>query len=264
MEAIYEAAEGPARRFFFKRQWRRMFAFERTHFSRASWIAAVSAEDACLIRDDFNMPRVDVVDNGIDRDYFAAVNGDREANRILFLGALEWRPNLDALDLLMTRIFPQVRASEPTARLCIVGRNPPQELVRRVQTLEGIELHPDVPDVRPFLGQCGVMAVPLRIGGGSRLKILGVLACGLPVISTTVGAEGLKLEPGIDFVRVDGAEAMAMRSWRLRSPESVREMAKRGRQVVLENYDWDVQADKLDQVWLKCTGSEALACTSCS
>jgi polysaccharide biosynthesis protein PslH len=261
----YEATESPARRFFLKRQWQRMRAFERSHFPRASWIAAVSAEDASVIRDEFSMPRVDVVDNGIDRDYFAAVKDEREASRILFLGALDWRPNLDALDLLLTRIFPQVRASEPSAKLCIVGRHPPAALARRVQALEGIELHADVPDVRPFLGQCGVMAVPLRIGGGSRLKILEALACGLPVISTTVGAEGLKLEPGLDFVRADGVEAMANALVEaIRSPAPLREMAKKGRQVVLENYDWDAQADKLEQVWMKCIESEALACTSCS
>src|SRR5207244_9969553 len=86
-------------------------------------------------------------------------------------------------------------------------RNPPASLVKRAGELDRVELHADVPDVRPYLADCGVMTVPLRIGGGSRLKILEALACGLPVVSTRVGAEGLGLEPGMHY---DAAEEEAM------------------------------------------------------
>src|SRR6185436_17999070 len=103
------------------------------------------------------------------------------------------RPNLDAVQVLLDQIFPAVLAQHPNAILDIVGRNPPKGLAERVRAVPGARLHADVPDVRPFLAECGVMAVPLRIGGGSRLKILEALACGLPVISTRVGAEGLLL-----------------------------------------------------------------------
>src|SRR5205085_2821480 len=96
----------------------------------------------------------------------------RVPDRLLYLGSLDRRPNLDALEVLLDRIFPAVRAAHPTATLCIVGRTPPDWLVRRVRAAPGVELHADVPDVRPFLGDCGILAVPLRIGGGSRLKIL--------------------------------------------------------------------------------------------
>ncbi|HYV36789.1 MAG TPA: glycosyltransferase [Gemmataceae bacterium] len=248
----YDTAQGMFKRMFLKSQWRRMERFERLHFPRASWVVAVSPDDASILRNDFGVSNVDVVDNGIDRDYFASVNGNREANRILFLGALDWRPNLDAVNLLLDRIFPQVRAQEPSARLCVVGRNPPPGLVERLQTTPGVELHADVPDVRPFLGNCGVMTVPLRIGGGSRLKILEALACCLPVISSTVGAEGLSLEAGRDFARADEPEAMASTLVdAIRSPAPFRAMAENGRRVVLERYDWDALAIKLERVWEK-------------
>src|SRR5262249_39242389 len=148
------------------------------------------ADDAAIVRDTFGVPQVDVVDNGIDRAYFEAAQGRRDPNCVLFLGALDYRPNGDAVNLLLDRIFPAVRTQVPAARLCIVGRNPPAALVERVRGLEHVELHANVADVRPYLAASGVMAVPLRIGGGSRLKILEALACGLPVVSTRVGAEG--------------------------------------------------------------------------
>jgi polysaccharide biosynthesis protein PslH len=252
-QRYHATANGLPRRIFLKQQWRKMEHYERTHFQRASWVVAVAPDDAQIITKHFGMPRVDVVDNGIDRAFFETVHADRRDNRILFLGALDWRPNLDAVDLLLERIFPRVRASEPSARLCLVGRHPPPRLSRRVLAMPDVELHADVADVRPFLGQCGVMAVPLRIGAGSRLKILEALACGLPVISTTVGAEGLCLEPGQDFILADDPEAMANALVQaIRVPGPLRLMAEQGRQRVLQNYDWDVLAGKLEQVWEKC------------
>jgi glycosyltransferase involved in cell wall biosynthesis len=243
-----------------------MERFERAWFPRADWVVAVSPDDARLVREQFGMPRVDVVDNGIDRAYFEAIHAERDRCRILFLGALDWRPNLDAVELLLDRIFPQVLAQEPQARLCLVGRHPPPNLRQRVQGMSGVELHADVPDVRPFLGQSGVMAVPLRIGGGSRLKILEALASGLPVVSTTVGAEGLCLESGRDFVRADTAEELAAALVQaIRAPDALRDMARQGRQLVLERYDWEVLGEKLERVWEKCVrNEERTACMSCS
>ena len=129
--------------------------------------------------------------------------------QILFLGSLDWRPNLDAVDQLLATVFPAVRAQEPSARLCLVGRNPPEALQRRVQATPGVELHANVPDVRPFLAPSALMVVPLRIGGGSRLKILEAFAAGLPVVSTRIGAEGLNVENGSHLTVVENVEEMA-------------------------------------------------------
>jgi glycosyltransferase involved in cell wall biosynthesis len=266
-QRYYENAKGALQRMFLKQQWRKMEHFERAHFRQAEWVVAVSSDDARLIQERFNQPRVAVVDNGIDREYFAGIEGSHDPQRILFLGALDWRPNLDAVDLLLDRVFPQVIAQEPLARLVIVGRHPSARLVERARHVPGVELHADVPDVRPFLGQCGVMTVPLRIGGGSRLKILEALAAGLPVISTAIGAEGLCVEAGRDFVRADSPEEMAQALVQaIRRPEPIRAMANRGRHLVLDRYDWDALAVKLEQVWTRCVGlpREGRACASSS
>jgi hypothetical protein len=133
----------------------------------------------------------------------------------------------------------------------LVGLNPPAWLRRRVNGLRQIELHANVADVRPYIHQSSVMAVPLRIGGGSRLKILEALACGLPVVSTTIGAEGLSLESGRHLQIVGEVSAMASALVQvIRDPENALQMALNGRRVILERYDWDALAAKLEAVWL--------------
>jgi len=248
-----ESEPNPLRRWYIKQQWRKFVRFERRAFAAATRVVAVSEHDATLIRDRFGGRNVDVVDNGIDRKYFEAVQPAHDPKTILFLGSLDWRPNLDAVGLLLDRIFPAVRAAEPLARLCLVGRRPPPALVQKVRDVPGVELHADVPDVRPFLATSGVMVVPLRIGGGSRLKILEAMAAGLPVISTRVGAEGLDLVPGEHYIAADEPEAMAdaLVSW-IRDPRPARAMAERSRAFVLDRYDWDSLAQMLERVWLAC------------
>jgi glycosyltransferase involved in cell wall biosynthesis len=257
-QRYYETERSLARRWFIKNQWKKWQRFETRVFQEATRVVAVSPEDAAVIRDQFGMGRVDVVDNGIDRAYLEVVRPCPEPNRILFLGSLEWRPNLDAVGLLLDRVFPAVLALEPSARLSIVGRNPPPTLIQRVREMERVDLHANVPDVRPFLARSGVMAVPLRIGGGSRLKILEALAAGLPVVSTRVGAEGLCLDPGTHLAVVDDVDQVAAALVEaLHHPQQAHQMAERGRRFVLEHYDWDTLALKLDQVWERCLQSPA-------
>jgi glycosyltransferase involved in cell wall biosynthesis len=255
-QRYYENARGLLQRAFLQQQWRKFERYEQAAFRRATRVVAVSPEDARLIRERFGQPDVDVVDNGVDTAYFEQAAGVRDPRRILFLGALDWRPNLDAIDLLLERIFPEVHAQEPSAQLVIVGRNPPSALVRRAAATPGVELHASVADVRPYLAGAGVMAVPLRIGGGSRLKILEALACGLPVVASRIGAEGLALTPGIDFVQAEERDMAAALVEAIRKPAPLRAMAEHGRGIVREQYDWEVLARKLEASWEKCVAAE--------
>lgn len=253
----HDTEPNPVKKWYIKQQWRKFERFERRAFARAAGVIAVSKEDSHRIQDQFGGRRVKVVDNGIDRTYFEAVQPDPDPRQVLFLGSLDWRPNLDAVDLLLDRIFPAVRAEEPAARLLVVGRKPAESLLRRVAGTDGVELHANVPDVRPFLASSGVMVVPLRIGGGSRLKILEAMAAGLPVISTRVGAEGLELVPGRDYVAADDPETMVRELTAcIRDPGPAREAAERCRAFVLQRYDWDALASKLEQVWMKCVSRD--------
>lgn len=247
----YHATEqNPLKRWYIHHQWRKYEQFERHAFAQTSLLITVSELDAQTARQQFGAPRVVVVDNGVDTTYFTPDDSPRDPHAICFVGALDWRPNQDAAQLLLQEIFPQVGARIPDARCLIVGRNPPNWLRDLATRTPGAELHANVPDVRPFYQRCAALIVPLRMGGGSRLKILEALACQCPVISTRVGAEGLHLHSGREFIQVEEPrELPAAICAALEEPQQLYRLAQQGRQTVLVRYDWDTLAQRLDHAW---------------
>jgi glycosyltransferase involved in cell wall biosynthesis len=257
-ERYYRNETNPLKRWYIKKQWERYSRYESQVFSEAPMTITVSDEDQRRARERFSARRTTVVDNGVDVAHYQAIamrQPPRIGTDILFLGNLEWRPNLDAVRLLLDEVFPAVLAAEPAARLCIVGRQPPAWLLRRGSETARIEVHADVDDVRPFLYRCGAMAIPLRIGGGSRLKILEALACGMPVVTSSVGAEGLRLQPGQHFALANQTSEMArvLIDW-TRNPAAALALAESGRAVVEARYDWSVLADKMESAWEELAG----------
>jgi len=246
----YESETNPLKRWYIGRQFRKYLKFEGEIFNHADKVVAVSDPDAELARQLFGTIGVEVVNNGVDVDYFHPTLEPRDPKTILFLGALFWRPNIDAVQILLNEIFPRVLASEPEAKLQIVGRDPPPWLSREVVRHRNVSLHPNVPDVRPFLWRCGMLAVPLRIGGGSRLKILEALACDCPVVSTRVGSEGLDLVPGRHYTAADSVPELASAILqRIRDPEIATRQASCGRRSILEKYSWESLSDELARIW---------------
>jgi glycosyltransferase involved in cell wall biosynthesis len=247
---MYEVERQLLRRWYIKLQWRKYERLERRVYSEAAYTITVSQEDAALARNRFGARRVGVVENGVDSAHFCPNGRRRKGNVILFLGSLDWRPNVDAVQLLLDGILPRVLAEEPRLILSIVGRRPPKWLADRVKGSKNVELHADVPDVRPFLQRAAAMIVPLRVAGGSRLKILESAAAGCPVVSTAVGAEGLRLTPGEHYVQANEVEALASAVIGcIRHPEMAGSLAARARAAVAERYDWDRLADNLDAIW---------------
>jgi glycosyltransferase involved in cell wall biosynthesis len=252
-QRYYETETNWLRRWYIGRQWHKFTRFERRVLAEVERTVAVSDTDARRFKEALDVARVDVVENGVDTAYFQPQARRRDPGRLLFLGSLDWRPNLDGVQLLLQRVFPAVQCAEPSARLCLVGRNPPQSLQRQIAAMPGVELHGNVPDVRPYLADCGMLVVPLRIAGGSRLKILEALASGMPVVSTRIGAEGLCLEAGEELTVAEHIDDLAQVIVNgIRNPAMLQAQAECGREKVLQRYDWDRLADQLEQVWLRC------------
>ena len=184
---------------------------------------------------------VHLVPNGVDCSAFAEFPVGRQHRDpvLLYLGALSWQPNARAAEFMAREVMPQVLKEQPRATLQIVGRNPGPE-VEALAQLPGVELHANVPDVGVYLKQASLLTVPLDSGGGTRLKILEAFAAGLPVVSTTVGCEGIDCEHGRHLwvaERDRFAEALLEA---ISAPGLATEFAERGRWLAKEKYDWPV------------------------
>ena len=159
---------------------------------------------------------------------------EKRPYRVTFLGGLHWPPNAQGILWFARHVFPQVRAAVPDAVLTVIGKHPPMEL-----TGEGIEVTGYVSDLQPLLAETGAFIIPLHAGGGMRVKLLDAWSWGLPVVSTTIGAEGIAFKHEENILIADEAEAFAQATIRLLTEPSVaQKLAQNGRQTVLENYDW--------------------------
>lgn len=235
-------------RTFFRLQAEKMRRFEERVFRTCPCAVSVSEEDASRIRG-FGCPRVAVVPNGVDTGYFSPSGRKPEPRTLAFTGALDWRPNQDAVLWFIREIHPSLRRSG-SYRLLVVGRNPPAWMRDPGRLPREIEVTGTVDDVRPFIERAEALVVPLRIGGGSRLKILEALALEKPVISTRVGAEGLWIRDGVHFIAADDPRSFAERARDvLASPERFRHLGANGRRLVCERYDWSNIAAIQRDLW---------------
>ena len=151
---------------------------------------------------------------------------------------MDWMPNVDGMRWFLAHVFPLIRKQKPDCRLAVVGRNPPQELLDAAKD-PSITITGTVPDVRPFLWQSALSIVPLRVGGGTRLKIFEAMAAGTPVVSTTIGAEGLPVSHGKTIRIADTAQQFATECLNLLAePQSRRNMAQQATELVVQNYSW--------------------------
>lgn len=210
---------------------------------------AVSDLDAAGLTKLCPQARVSVVPNGVDTQAFRPMPVTPEPGRLVFVGSMDWFPNQDGLRWFAAQVWPRLRRRCPHASLCVVGRRPSAQIAK-LASANGFELIPDAPDVRPYMARAEAFIVPLRIGGGTRLKILEALAMQKPVVSTTVGAEGLALSHGRHLLIADDPEGFAGAVERvLREPAFAASLAGEGRDVVVSRYDWDTLADMLERVW---------------
>jgi len=234
------------RRWLLTQQAALLEAYEAERCRAMDRVLACSAEDRRALLDLAGPPwakhpeRVWVVPNGTDT---AAFDGDLEpaplgGRPLVFVGSMDWAPNSDAVHWYAEEILPRVRARVPDAHFYAVGRNPDRSL-RALNGKPGLSVLGGVPDVRPYLLAADLAPVPLRSGGGTRLKILEAQAAGCAVVSTSVGAEGLDLVNGKEILLGDGAEQFAARVVTLLEDKQRRDaIARAGQEAVRQRYDW--------------------------
>jgi glycosyltransferase involved in cell wall biosynthesis len=206
----FEVRSNPLTRRYLRQQWQRMERFERAECRRFDRVIAVSGQDATLMRTAYGVLDVAAVPTGVDTEYFSpARQVTREPGHLVFTGSMDWLPNEDGIRWFVSDILPRLKALVPGVTVTIVGRHPPEAIRAFARTDSSVRVTGTVPDVRPFIETAAGFIVPLRIGGGTRLKIFEAMAMECPVVSTTVGAEGLPVRDGEHLLLADSAEAFA-------------------------------------------------------
>lgn len=235
-----ERAVDPLRRAYFRMQAARLLRYERSACASARHVVAVSEADATLMREMFGVRHVTPIATGVDVDYFTPPETIPPSSDLLFLGSMDWSPNIDGVLWFCAEILPRIHRARPECSLTIAGRDP----VRAIRDLAAhdprIRVTGTVPDVRPYLWGSLVSIVPLRIGGGTRLKIYESMAARVPVVSTAIGAEGLLVRPGENLHIADTPEEFAARCLDLLGSGAARQrMAETAFDIVQRNFSWE-------------------------
>ena len=172
-----------------------MRAYERRMCRRFDSVVAVSSEDREQMQNEYGVESVFDVPTGVDTNFFRpSGNEQAEAHNIVFTGSMDWLPNEDAISYFTEQVMPRIKQAIPDVTLTVVGRNPYQSLLELAKRDSSVVVTGRVDDVRPYMERAAAYVVPLRIGGGTRLKIYEAMAMEKAIVSTTIGAEGFAIE----------------------------------------------------------------------
>jgi polysaccharide biosynthesis protein PslH len=244
----FEVASGPRKAFMWL-EWQKVRRFERAQCRRFDHVIAVSAEDRETMRAEYGVAASDVP-TGVDTAYFRP-RGDRERrpHHLVFTGSMDWLPNADGMEFFVAEVLPKIRARVPDVSLTIVGRHPTPEVRELAAADPALTATGRVEDVRPYMEEAAAFIVPLRIGGGTRLKIYEALGMECPVVSTSIGAEGLPLENGTEILLADDPEDFANAVVRvLTDSVTADHLARSGASTVRARFGWDGAADAFARI----------------
>ena len=228
---------------------RNMRRFEARAFRDADMVLAVSGEDREQIDAMAGTGKAMLVENGVDVAYYTPA-GDPvgQGDNLVFVGSMDWLPNIDGMKWFVRDMLPTIRGVRPKTRLTIVGRSPHPDIRALHDPGAGVVVTGTVDDVRPFVREAGVVIVPLRFGGGTRLKILEAFAMGKAVLSTALGCEGILCEDNRHLRIEDHPQSFARRCLELMGDEAARRrLGMQGRDLALSRYSWDAVVGRMHE-----------------
>ncbi len=235
----YEVATNPIWKAISWREWRKMESAELRYLHLADRVLAVSDTDRDTFSSFLDPGKITVIPTGVDVNFFHPIEAEETADSLVFTGSMDWLPNEDAVLYFADAILPLIRQKCPNVSLQVVGRKPSRKLRALAETDKSIQLTGWVEDIRPFLARGAVCVVPLRIGGGTRLKIFEAMAMGKAVVSTSIGAEGLPVHPGENVLLADAPADLANCVISLlRDPTERKRLGSAARTLVQEKYSW--------------------------
>jgi glycosyltransferase involved in cell wall biosynthesis len=236
------------RRVFNRIEYARFRRFEQACWQRADACVVTSEREVEVVRTSAPDTPVAVVPNAVDLEYFAPSDTPVDTHTLIFSGTLNYRPNLDAARYFIDDIWPLVRDRYPDASLTLTGGN--DGVDTRSLTRPGVRFLGEVPDIRPYVRGAAAVIVPIRIGGGTRLKVLEALAMGRPIVSTPVGCEGVAVRDGEHLLIADDGPAFASNIFEVFENPALRDaLGRAGRRLAEKRYSWDLAGERLQSLY---------------
>jgi polysaccharide biosynthesis protein PslH len=245
----YEVASNPLWKLLSWREWRATQGVEKQYLQKADVVIAVSIADRDVFAQVISPDKIAVTATGVDVEYFQPRPGTVEEKTLVFTGSMDWLPNEDGIFYFMQEILPRIAQEIPAVKLIVVGRQPSRRMQLLAETNAQVQLTGRVEDVRPHLARGTACIVPLRIGSGTRLKIFEAMSMAKPVVSTTIGAEGLAVQHGTHLFLADSPEDFAKYVILLLRDETLRErLGAAARSLVENNFSWSSVAREFEAV----------------
>jgi glycosyltransferase involved in cell wall biosynthesis len=245
----YETAGNPVSKIFWWFQWRKMVRYEGQACHRFRTIVTVSEHDKQLLQRDYSAQNVHAIPTGVDTQHFAPRSEPECENTLIFTGSMDWLPNEDAILWFAKDILWRIKRHIPGVTLTVVGRNPSAYLKGKLALHPEVHVEGWVDDVRPYISRHAVYIIPLRIGGGTRIKAYEALAMGKPMVSTAVGVEGLPLTNGRHLLIADQEEAFAQAVVTLLTDKELRRRLGQAAQAfVTEHCSWDRAGEEFARI----------------
>jgi len=223
---------------------------ERDLCSRASMVTLCSRADQTALLEligGHRHPPTQVIPNGVDVEFFSETGPAEVKGHIFFTGSMDWAPNENAVLAFLDEMWPEIRRAMAGLSFYVVGRRPTRRLWERHRR-DGVHITGTVPDVRPFMRGALALVVPMRVGGGTRLKILEAFAARVPVVSTAIGIEGITAEDGVHYLRAESVADFAAALTRLRQdPARGRKLTEAAFGLAQDHYSWDAAGGRLAQ-----------------
>lgn len=252
----YEAPKNAFMKMFWWVQWKKMERFERRMCQQFDAVVAVSEQDKLILEQKFGVAHVHTIPTGVDMFYFSSNEENPHGNSLVYVGSMDWLPNEDSIEFFAKHILPPIKAAVPDVTLTVVGRNPSSHLRRIVEEFPEIKILGRVDDVRPYMSQASVYIIPLRIGGGTRIKVYEAMAMGKAIVSTRVGTEGLPLEDGKHVLLADQPQEFAESVIRLlRDPIARNKLERSARKFVETHGGWNEAVQQFAEICLEVVNS---------
>jgi len=252
MERYYQRQRNPLVKLYAYLQWKKMHRYEAKICEIFDKCLMITEEDKERIERMNPSVKTCIIPAGVDTSYFYPLKIEEESGSLVFVGDLSWLPNVDGVLWFYSRVWPRIKKASLPVKFYVIGRRPPEKIRKLSKKDKNIVVTGFVRDIRPYVAKCSVYVVPLRIGGGMRLKILEAMAMERPVVATSVGAEGIMATERENIMLADGEADFAERVVELLKERNLRRrVAQGGKRLIERKYRWETVVEALGKEYFR-------------